>query len=807
MHDAPDDPTSLLQRLAPPPGAHAPRGAAPPSVALTLLAAASSLFLLLIAAIAVVLLASRASAGELSAPTLAAGFKGNVLRIAVANALALAAACGALTVFVQRRTLRSAAAHQAEHDEKLRVRHLLDDIANSSTDAIYARDGNGRFIFVNRQVCRALQLPVDQLIGRAVESLFPADQAAAMRRSDLEVMTDGRPQTDEVALTMPKGERLFSFTKSALHDRHGDCIGICAVGRDVTDNRHEQATLRQWAMAFESTRDGVMITDASSRILTVNRAFTTITGYSAEAVVGGTPRILQSGRHGTDFYRAMWQTLRQSGHWHGEVWNRRSDGEVFPQLLSLSAVHDEQGRVMNYVSVATDISHLKRSEARLQQLALYDPLTNLPNRQSIREGVEQAIARRQRLGGQVAVLYIDLDGFKTVNDSLGHPAGDELLLAVANRLTMRLRETDRLGRLGGDEFLVLLEGLHDVSEAAVVARDILATLAAPFALVCGRAAYVTASLGISVLPDDRPMTAIEMMRDADSAMYRAKELGRNQYCFYTEDLNAGAIARLEIEGALCQALARNELLLHYQPKVEAGSGRVVGVEALVRWQRAGKLVPPGQFIPIAEQSSLILDIGAWVIDKACAQARAWRDAGVAAPRIAVNVAARQFAAGDLDIVLTQALERHGVPAACLEVELTESMLMDRPEKTARLLARIRRLGVRLALDDFGTGYSNLGYLQQFPLDFLKIDQSFVRAMGAVPDGSVIVDTVISLAHRLGLQVIAEGVETEAQRDSLRARGCDELQGYLLSRPLPVAALDAWLAGRSVATAADVVAPA
>jgi len=340
--------------------------------------------------------------------------------------------------------------------------------------------------------------------------------------------------------------------------------------------------------------------------------------------------------------------------------------------------------------------------------------------------------------------------------------------------------------------MVVLEGVGEQSEAAVVARDLLETLAAPFALTCGREVYVTASMGISVLAGDRPTSVMEMMRDADTAMYRAKEQGRNQFCFHTTDLNASAIARLEIEGALCQALARDELMLHYQPKLNARTGGVAGVEALVRWKRNGVLVPPGQFVPIAEQSSLILDIGTWVIDKACAQARAWLDDGLAGPRIAVNVAARQFAAGDLDTKLTQALARHGVPASCLEVELTESMLMDHPDKTIRMLERIRALGVKLSLDDFGTGYSNLGYLQQFPLDFLKIDQSFVRAMGSRPDGAVIVDAIISLAHRMGLQVIAEGVETEEQRESLCARGCDELQGYLFSKPLCAEAMAAWL---------------
>ena len=770
-------------------------------MALALLAAFSGLVLLLVVTFALFLMANQAWAHGVASLAPDADSNGSFLRIAIANALALALACGAMALFVHRRALRSAAAQRAEQVEKLGALQLLDDIANSSSDAIYARDTQGCFIFVNREVCRAMHRAKKDLVGQSVESLFPARQAEAMRQSDQEVMRSGLAQTSEMTLTTPEGDRLFAFTKSPLHDRDGVCIGVCAVGHDITMRRRDEVVRRQWAMAFESTRDGVMITDTAGRILTVNRAFTKISGYTAEAVIGRTPKILQSGRHDEEFYRAMWQTLRQSGHWQGEIWNRRSNGEIFPQLLSLSAVRDEHDRVVNYVSVATDISHLKRSEARLEQLAHFDPLTNLPNRQAVQAGLERAIARRQRHGGLVAVLYIDLDGFKTVNDSLGHPAGDELLLAVANRLTMRLRESDTLGRLGGDEFLVILEGLRDESESAVVARDILTTLSAPFSLICGREAYVTASMGISVLTHDRPTGAMELMRDADTAMYRAKEQGRNRFCFYTADLNASAIARLEIEGALCQALARDELLLHFQPKVDAMTGQVVGVEALVRWKRLGQLVPPGQFIPLAEQSSLILDIGAWVIDKACEQARAWLDAGVPVPPIAVNVAARQFAAGDLDVVLTRALLHHGVPAGCLEVELTESILMDQPEKTTQMLERIRRLGVRLALDDFGTGYSNLGYLQQFPLDYLKIDQSFVRAMGSEPDGAVIVDAIINLAHRLGLKVIAEGVETEAQRDSLRHRGCDELQGYLFSRPLPAEALHGWLAAHGASLTA------
>ena len=788
-------PESDLPRIDERASVRAPAASLPrsPSGTLAMVLATAGVMLLLLAAAGIGALASECAPDPGSAPAPSgAHFRRDIIAVAVANAVALALACAGLFAILRHRAARDTAARIAEQRERQRTLRLLDDIASSSTDSIYARDGQGRFIFANRQVCETLRLSFGELVGRSVDSLFPPEQAAAMRASDLAVMRDGLPVTDEMMLTTPQGKRPFSFTKSALRDSDGHCVGICAVGRDITQSRLEDATRRQWAMAFESMRDGVMITDVTGHILAVNLAFTRITGYEERQLVGRTPRVLQSGRHGPEFYKAMWETLREADHWQGEVWNRRSDGEIFPQLLSVSAVRDANGVLINYVSISTDVTPLKRSEARLYQLAHYDPLTNLPNRYSIHQAVGEAIARSLRSGLQVAVLYIDLDGFKTVNDSLGHPAGDELLLAVANRLALRLRDSDKLGRLGGDEFLVLLEGLHDGAEAAVVARDLLATLAAPIPLVCGREAYVTGSMGISVLARDRPMSAVEMMRDADSAMYRAKERGRNQFCFYTADLNAIAVAKLEMEGALCQALARDELLLHYQPKVDAATGQVTGVEALLRWRRDDRLVPPGRFIPVAEQSSLILDIGAWVIDQACAQARAWREAGAPTPRIAVNVAARQFAAGDLDLVLTKALERHGVPAACIEVELTESMLMDRPDRTAPMLQRIRSLGVHLSLDDFGTGYSNLGYLQQFPLDFLKIDQSFVRAMGSEPDGVVIVDAIIDLAHRLGLKVVAEGVETTAQRDYLVGRGCDELQGYLFAQPLDAPALDDWL---------------
>jgi len=705
--------------------------------------------------------------------------------------LALAAVLAAC--LHRRRARRDARASRAAQDERLRVLRLLEDIADSSPDALYARDATGRCLFVNRSACEALGRPAAELVGRLPHELLGREEADEVIRSDREVMARAGVVAGDLTVARPDGPRTWSFTKSVLRDSEGRAAGVCGTWRDVTELRRGEAERRQWAMAFESTRDGVMITDTANRILAVNRAFTQITGFAREEAVGRTPLMLRSGRHEAGFYRDLWRTLRQSGHWQGEILNRRRDGEVYPQLLSVSAVRDEGGTVVNYVGVFTDVSRIRQSEARLDQLTHYDTLTNLPNRCLAQAAVERSVAQVARHGGAVAVLWIDLDDFKTVNDSLGHPVGDELLVSVANRLALRLRDRDTLARLGGDEFLVVVDDLADSADAATIARDLLVAIAAPLPLAGGREAYVTASIGISMYPADGSASAVELMRDADAAMYRAKGQGRNRFCFYTADLNAEAVAKLELEAGLCRALARGELALHYQPQVSAVDGALAGVEALLRWSRDGVLVPPGQFIPVAERSSLILDIGAWVIDRACAQVRAWLDAGLAAPRVAVNVAARQISAGDLDVVIARALARHAVPGRYLEVELTESMVIEQPEGVIALLRRVRSLGVRLSLDDFGTGYCSLGYLQRLPLDALKIDQSFVRAMGAEPDGTVIVDAVIALAHGLDLRVVAEGVETDAQRDRLVARGCDELQGYRFARPMPAEAMAAWLA--------------
>ncbi len=545
-----------------------------------------------------------------------------------------------------------------------------------------------------------------------------------------------------------------------------------------------EEVLRLDAVILASISDAVIITDLGPKILAVNPAFTEITGYDEAEVLGEKPSILKSGRHDQLFYQAMWATLQETGHWQGEIWNRRKNGEIYPELLTLNAIRNEQGNPTHYVGVASDLSQLKLTEERLQRLVHYDPLTGLPNRLLMEARLQHTLERASREEKRAAVLVIDLDQFKIINDSFGHAVGDDLLVAVTHRLQTMLRGEDTLSRLGGDQFVLVLDALHDYQESEILARRIQAALEAPFILADGDKAYVRASVGISVYPQDGA-TAPALLVGADSAVHRAKELGGNQFCYYTSALNVQARTTLILEDALRQALEQEEFLLYYQPKVDLRSGRIAGAEALLRWQRPGcGMVPPLEFIPAAEKNGLIEGIGAWVIQEACRQMYAWRDAGLAEIKVAVNVSARQFRCGGLEEVIGKALARYGVAPSHLMLELTESMLMDKPEEAVARMTALKRLGLRLSLDDFGTGYSSLAYLSRFPIDQMKIDRSFVIDIVTDPGAATIATSVIALAHRMRLEVVAEGVEDEAQVGYLWQNGCDQIQGYFFSKPLP-----------------------
>lgn len=568
---------------------------------------------------------------------------------------------------------------------------------------------------------------------------------------------------------------------------------VLAVARDLTERYEAERRLRLSAVVYRNTHEGIIITDAEGRIVAANPAFTEITGFKEVEVLGKNPRILASGRQNRNFYQALWTSVLESGGWQGELWNRRKNGELYPEWLTISSVRDEGGQVVNYVGVFSDISQIKNSQAQLEHLAHHDPLTGLPNRLLLCARIDHAIDRALRRNEHVAVLFLDLDRFKLINDSLGHNVGDAILREVAGRLLKLVRRDDTVARLGGDEFTVVMESLSDASDAGILADKLIHALIDPFRCE-EHDLFIGVSIGISVFPQDGG-TVDKLLSNADSAMYRAKEEGRNVYRFYTEEMTIRAFEHVVLETQLRRAIEQNELVLHYQPQLELKSGRVIGAEALVRWQHPELgLVSPSRFIPIAEETGLIELLGEWVLRTACRQMRIWLDAGLPFQVMSVNLAARQFKHPDLPSRMARLIEEAGLDPHWIELEITEGALMNPNDGALDRLHELKRLGFRLAIDDFGTGYSSLAYLKRFPIDKLKIDQSFVRE---IPDGRAdmeIAVTIMSMARNLGLVVLAEGVETQAQRRFLRDNGCDQAQGYLFSPPLGVDGMAVWAQG-------------
>ena len=585
-------------------------------------------------------------------------------------------------------------------------------------------------------------------------------------------------------------------TWAVLSARRLEFQGQSAVLTAFTPINHlkfMERRLELWAKVFESSSEGIVIIDAQHRILTANLAFCRHTGYELHELIGAPVASAEQLGGTAAFLAALWPQLERRSHWQGEVEMQRRNGSRYPAWLILSVMRDgREGAVSHYIATTIDISDRKRNEERISFLAQHDVLTELPNRSLCVERLRLALQQAQRRGDKVATLFIDLDRFKHINDSLGHHIGDGLLRSVARRLVDAVRAGDTVSRLGGDEFVVVLDGVKDLHEVVHIVDQRLVPLVRAPHDVDGTRLHISCSVGVALYPDDA-QDLDTLMRHADVAMYQAKALGRDTAHFFTAELNERAQTRLRLESNLRLALDRDELSLHYQPRVDAHDGSVLGVEALLRWHSpALGEVAPEQFIAIAEETRLIMPIGAWVIDEACRQMAAWRGQGLAPGQVSINVSALQLGDDGLVETLRAALARHGLPAGAVELELTESMLMDRAEQTLARLHAIKRLGVELAIDDFGTGYSSLNYLNRFPIDRLKVDRSFVRDMFHDPADLAITRAIIGLGHTLGLRVVAEGVETEREAQTLRSAGCDELQGYLIARPMAAGDLQRWL---------------
>ncbi len=667
----------------------------------------------------------------------------------------------------------------------------LDRIIASMNDALIVCSPGGMIRMVNDAACTMLGYRRETLLDRPIETLLDGEECGL--RNLVETPRDRQDARLHCHLLHRDGKRIpVAISASTMDDRDG-AENLVYVAKDISDRlRHEEA-LRLTARVFESTSDGLVVTDPTGRIVRVNPAFARLTG---EATLVG--RHLGSLRVDTGGERRVLDRLlavaAEEGRHEGEAWLWPSDGRPLPVWLNLGTVEDAEGRLTHFTGVFSDLTRLREAESRIHRLAYFDELTDLPNRQLFQDRLEQGLRQAERHGHWLALLFLDLDRFKLINDTKGHQVGDALLQAVAKRIRKLLREEDTFARLGGDEFAILLPQMAGEDEIALVARKIIKSFRDPF-IIDGFELFTSTSVGISVYPADAH-TADQLLKNADSAMYRAKNQDRDTYRFFTAELDTRVQEHMALEQGLRHALENDELALFYQPQIDLDSGRIIGVEALLRWQSPGNgLVPPSKFIPVAEESGLIVAIGARVLEMACEQARRWQAEGLPPLRTAVNLSPRQFRDPELLALVRNTLDRSGLDAGLLELEITESLLMDELDHTIATLMHFQEMGLRISIDDFGTGYSSLAYLKRFPINTLKVDKTFVGDITEDQDDAAITRAIITMGHNLGVRIVAEGVETPEQEAFLRENRCDFAQGFHYGRPMDAEACTAFLRER------------
>lgn len=685
------------------------------------------------------------------------------------------------------------AAEDALRESEARFRNVLQSNPSIAVQG-YAEDGTT--VYWNDASERLYGYTAQEALGKNVMNLLipPESQPIVKRAMARLFRTRQALRPAELTLRRKDGSLVTVFTSQTYVEQPGKPPEMFSFDVDLSDRKRAETELRVAATAFE-VQEGMLVTDAKRVILRINQALSQITGYSPQEAIGHKPDIFKSSRHDDDFFSSMNARLEKQGHWEGEVWNRRKNGEVFPSQMSISSVMDNKGEVTHYVATLSDITQRKEAEDRIRQLAFYDSLTGLPNRRLLTDRLQHALNSSARTACYGALLFIDLDHFKTLNDTQGHDTGDLLLQEVARRLPEVVREGDTVARLGGDEYVVILENLSDIptsaaAQAKAICVKILEACQRPY-MLAGREHHNSASIGVTLF-SAHSQTIDELLKQADLAMYQAKSAGRDGMQFFDPEMQAVVNFRAGLEADLRQGLKLGQYLLHYQPQMDAAN-RMIGAEVLLRWLHPQRgLVPPAEFIPLAEETGHILALGHWVLETACRQLAMWAtDPKMQDLTLAVNISARQFRQPDFAEQIFAILERTGAAPQKLKLELTESLLVDSMEETVAKMVAIRTLGVGFSLDDFGTGYSSLSYLKRLPLDQLKIDRSFVRDLLTDPNDAVIAQTIIALGHNLGLSVIAEGVETEEQKALLASQGCDGYQGYLFSAPLSIEDFQAW----------------
>lgn len=673
------------------------------------------------------------------------------------------------------------------------------DLLDSAQIHILARDLNEHIIFWNKGAEKLYGWSKEEVLGKISHEVLRTEFPLPLKKINALFLKNGE-WVGELKQFTKAGEAVFihSYWRQVF-DVDGKPRATVVVNNNISEYKKTQQKLKQTEQQltrseaiFHNTSEGVIITDDRGTILSVNKAYCTITGYSEYDAIGKNPSFMQSGKHDKLFYSQLWTDLKRNGNWEGEIWNLRKNGEIYPEWLSITSIKNSKGETINYIGVFSDISDAKASARQLDYFKNYDALTNLPNRVFFHDRVKREINLSTRNNKQCAVLFLNLDRFKEINDSYGHVIGNEILIAVAARFKKRLRQQDTLASLSGDEFAIILENIDAIKTVERVAKELLTLLSEPFTTASTEKLYVSASIGISVFPKDA-VEAADLIQKADSAMHRAKESGRNNYCFYNHDFTLLASKRLRMETALRKALKNEEFVVYYQPQIDLISNLVIGCEALVRWQPPEKaLIPPSEFIPLAEETGLIVSLGEWILRTACAQAKAWQNKGFMPITMAVNLSPLQFSDIDLESKIVQTLSETGLSGEYLELELTESVLLEQSLQAEDLLNSLKQQQIKFAIDDFGTGYSSLAYLKRFPIDKLKIDQSFIAEIPKDKNDMVIATAIIALANKLGLKVLAEGAELQEHIDFLRQEKCDSYQGYYFSRPVPAQEFEQFL---------------
>lgn len=694
------------------------------------------------------------------------------------------------------------AREELERRVEERTRDLAEVLAQSNrfsqaldriSTHIYMKDRQSNYVYANQPTLDLFKCTADTLDGSNDFDYFEQATAEKLREIDARVVQNGEDTAEEIeALMLDGAKRIYWEIKTPIYDEvdKGKVWGVCGVSTDITELKKTEETLKLASLVFHASTESIMITDAHSNIISVNPAFTKVTGYTQEEVVGKNPRLLSSGLQDKAFFEAMWQSINATGKWSGELWNKRKNGEAYLEWLTIDTIFNTDGSVRARAALFYDFTEKKRIEELVWQQAYFDTLTGLPNRRMIYDRLDQEIKKAHRLGSKLAVLFIDLDRFKEVNDSLGHEMGDVLLKETALRIQSCVRDTDTIGRLGGDEFLVILSELGDINSVGRVANMILSKLELKFELG-NEISYVSSSIGITIYPDDAT-TVSGLLKNADQAMYAAKRQGRGRYNYYTASMQEASAARLQLINDLHAAVRDNEFEVYFQPIVELSTGHIHKAEALLRWNHPVKgLVYPADFIPLAEETGMIIPIGNWVFEQAVKQVAQWRSQYCPDFQISINKSPIQFrdeAENHLSLVMSK-LQGLGLSGQSIAIEITESVLMEAREEISRQLLVYRDYGIQVALDDFGTGYSSLSYLQQFDIDYIKIDQSFIASLAPNSSNLVLCEAIIMMAHKLGIKVIAEGVETRLQAELLMAASCDYAQGYLFSQPVTAKAFD------------------